>query len=375
VGEQDRRRRARAAIGQLARGGHDTVRFWQEATEVLRSVVPFDFEPCWFTLDPENLLITGHYNAGLRETPPEIVRGQYVENDVNTFVDLARGSGPATTVAAATRGQPTASWRWRHLLVPTGFDDALDAVLRVHGTAWGALSLLHAPAKPPFTRADVAFISQIAPALAMGTRLGLLRTRGETSARERPLAVLLLDVDMGVVSETAAAGEWLADLADVGGHHGASLPASVQATASCARWGAGGEATARVRARSGTWAKIHAARLAGPSALHVAVVLEPADEALIRPLLMYAHDLTDREREVVDLVVRGRSTEQIATSLFISPYTVQDRLKAVFEKVGVRSRRELVALVHARDFQPLIDANDVQVRAGRPILTAARTAG
>lgn len=353
------------------------MRFWQEATEVLRSVVPFDFQPCWFTLDPDNLMITGHFNAGLRETPREIVRGQYVEDDVNSFVELARGPGSVSTVAAATRGQPATSWRWRNLLVPTGFDDALDAVLRVHGTAWGAVSLLHTAAQPSFTRADVEFITQVAPALAMGTRLGLLRTTGVTSSAERPLAVLTLDGDMTVVSETAAAAQWLADLADSNGHSGASLPASVQATASWACRAAGGEATARVRARSGMWAKIHAARLTGPSGLHVAVVMEPADEALIRPLLMHAHELTARERQVVDLVVRGRSTDQIATSLFISPYTVQDRLKTVFEKVGVRSRRELVALVHARDFQPLINANDAHVRAGQPIVTAAsaRTPG
>ena len=65
----DRRTVAHAKIDRLARAGLDPVTFWREATEVLRSVVRFDFHPCWFTVDPEHLLITGHFNAGLSETP------------------------------------------------------------------------------------------------------------------------------------------------------------------------------------------------------------------------------------------------------------------------------------------------------------------
>jgi DNA-binding NarL/FixJ family response regulator len=55
--------------------------------------------------------------------------------------------------------------------------------------------------------------------------------------------------------------------------------------------------------------------------------------------------LTEREREVLELLVQGHSYKMIGETLFISPFTVRHHLHKIYQKLHVRSRGEAVAIV------------------------------
>ena len=54
--------------------------------------------------------------------------------------------------------------------------------------------------------------------------------------------------------------------------------------------------------------------------------------------------LTPRERDVLRLLVEGRSDKEIAAALFIGPRTVQTHVANLFAKLGVNSQAEAAAV-------------------------------
>jgi DNA-binding NarL/FixJ family response regulator len=64
------------------------------------------------------------------------------------------------------------------------------------------------------------------------------------------------------------------------------------------------------------------------------------------------------------LLARGLTNPQIAATLVLSPYTVQDHIKSLFEKTGVGSRQELVARVFLEDYMPHVAARSLLTSSG-----------
>jgi hypothetical protein len=108
----DARQRASDKLARLTGQGLDLVSFWRASTEVLAGVVPHDFAPCWFTLDPASLLVTSHFDEGVPELPPQWMLREYYQDDVNKLADVARSQRGISTLHEATGGDPASSPRW-----------------------------------------------------------------------------------------------------------------------------------------------------------------------------------------------------------------------------------------------------------------------
>jgi len=370
VGENGRQR-ALEKIASPSAEPQSLVTFWDQASEVLTTAVPhYDF-PCWYTLDPASLLITSHYNPHMPTFPAEWLALEYYRDDVNKIVDVARSESGVSTLHDATGGDPRGSPRWQANM-EIGGDQEMVAALRTRtGEDWGALGLYREPGQPMFDETEKRFVQHIAPYLAEGARRSLLF--GEATEPETPHApgLLVLSKDWKVESSTPGVDRWLEDLPD-GQVNAGRLPSAVltlagQALRSVNGTGAGEVAMARVLTRSGRWVVLHGAALRTGSELRVAVIVEPAHPARITELLMSAYGLTEGEHEVTRPVLQGNSTAQIATDLVLSPHTVQQHLKSIFDKTGVRSRRDLVGKVFYSHYEPRLRDNEKRTTLERPL--------
>lgn len=234
-------------------------------------------------------------------------------------------------------------------MAPLGLGDELRAALVTPAGCWGYLCLHRADSPHGFTAAEARLIGRLAPHLGNGCRQSLTVPDRAGIAPAGP-GVIVLHPDLTVAAITGEAERWLAHIA---GHQPdpGRLPLAVYAVAARLQSIDSGAAepgtapTVRVPSTTGGWLLIHASHLNGSAAGDIAVIIESAQPSTVAPLLLSAQGLTPRERDVTLLVLRGASTKAIGAELHLSAYTVKDHLKSIFDKTGVRSRRDLVAHV------------------------------
>lgn len=346
-------------IIQLCHSALDSQTLRVELLKCLQTVIPSDYI-FFSTTDPSTQLFT---SAVLDDTPTGIlaqfVENEFLQDDFNKFRHMLRNHRPVGVLSEQTEHELERSQRYRDILVPMALGDEMRAIFVTNAACWGTLCLHRERAISNYTPAEAAFLTRLTPHIAEGLRKALLLDKAPLVKTPDGPGVLVLAEDLSVMAMTAAAEYWLLELAEVESSDRYALPQAVSSVVAALQAVERGIVSAdftpkvRLRTRSGHWLMLYASRLRSPERqAQITVIFELAQPAEIAPLIMQAYDLTKREGEVTQCVLRGWSTDEIAGKLSISANTVQDHLKAIFEKVDVRSRRELAARIFTQQYHP-----------------------
>ena len=363
--------RVRREVVALCRDDRTTTELLEGVIAAVATAVPVE-ATCWSTFDPATTLLTGAVGVDLDDDPAgfeRFLRLEFADSGVDRFRDLAAAGRTVAVLGEGDDHRAAREERARDHLAPMGVEHELRYVLRDAGGCWAGAGMFRGPGSPAFSDEERAFLEVLAPTIATGIRTSLLRAAATAAvpapvdgAAAAPAGVEVLDaVDVGAAADgpavivlergvlteaTPAARRWLAELAplDLGT---SGLPSSIRAVAVVAETGVA--TTHRIRSARGTWVVVRGAPL-GPG--RTVVTIERAGPPEVLGLIAAALGLTARERDVVEVVLRGLPTKDIARTLHLSPYTVQDHLKAVFAKAGVNSRRQLVADVFYGFYAP-----------------------
>ena len=372
-------RRARYEIFGLAGQGLDWVGYSTQASKAIARVVPFQ-RSCWHTVDPGTVLFTGAVNHQVACSGTWLAEHEYVVEDVNKWWFLARSGRRAGATSLATHGDLSHSARHRSHAA-YGIGDELRGSFVVDGTYWGAAGFLRDRDEAWFTHEEVTFLASLSEPLAEGLRRALLVALMPPEQTPKGPGVVVFDEHGVVESISQAAEQWIEQMVEVPPPAAPAESKVVQAVAAQARRLRDGQdplelsARSRVRTRSGSWLLLYGTRLAGGTQGRTAVIIQPATPGEVAPLVALAYGLTGREVQVTRLCLQGCSTKQMAQRLQVSPYTVQDHLKAIFDKTGARSRGELVGQVFLEHvvprWEPVADCPPGWIGLGTPAETAA----
>jgi DNA-binding CsgD family transcriptional regulator len=347
--------RARSDIDVMSRAGLPLHQFMDEAAGALGTVVPF-VGACVSTLDPATAMVSSARKLGAldgrNEQDVSWSQIEYGGEEPTAIRRMIRAGRTSVGMQQETGGDLDRSARMAELVVPHfDFHDEARVVFTDRSGAWGLVALFRGSDDDAFGSEEIAFLAAVAPFFTRGIRTGLLAQVAPTErVREAGPAVLIVDAQDRVVQSTPGAElhlERMSARPSMGDPllYGHGL---VDAARRFARGETDSVPRVRARTADGQWLVLHAAALGGlgDRGGDVVVTIEEARPQEVIDLVAAAFGLTARERDVVSIVLRGADTKEIAAAMHVSPYTVQDHLKSIFDKAGVSSRRELVARVY-----------------------------
>ncbi len=358
-----------AEVERLGTRGLPYARLHEELIARIRQAFPVD-AACWHGLDPETKLLTTANPMELMTggflTPETeqgaaqaVVTSEYLRDDVNQFAVLASRRTPVGILSETTRGHPERSARYREFLEPIGTPYEMRVAMVTRGRAWGCVVMHRTKDTGDFTTQDARLMARLSRPIAEALRTSYRFDAARRHDEDHAPGLLVLDPHDAVELVTPTTTALLAAvLRDDPIERSVPVPVLTLA-AEVRRQGREGRFARPLHIpTSEGWLTLHGSLPDEPSTGRVAVVVQRAGEEYSVPLRLEAFGLTAREQEVAGLVARGLDTAAIAERLVISPWTVQDHLKAAFTKTDTHSRQELLSQVFFHDQLPGIVAHD-----------------
>jgi DNA-binding CsgD family transcriptional regulator len=351
-------------VKRLCYAGLDAATLHNRTLASLGRILPFD-GACAHDADPvSGLVIRMHMQPQDEPAGRYFLEHIYFEDDIDAFRRMIAARTPVALLSETTGGRMERSLRYRAALAPRGFHFDLRGVFANGHEHWGGVSMFRERGRSDFSAEEAAVVARLAPHLAVGLKAAALRTQALLASGDDGPGVLTLDEHGRVGQYTSSAERWLREMGDLGPgwREGRGLPGPVWLAVGALRHALGPASgrdltrTARIttQARTGRWLYLQAslAERRDGQAAETVIVIEPIGPQGLAWLRTAAYGLSAREREVVDLVMRGASTKQIAATLYIAEYTVQAHLSHIFDKVGVRGRRALVKRLYFDSLYP-----------------------
>lgn len=313
---------------------------------------------CGVLLDPSTMLDTGglHEHGFPAEAMGRLFELEHLDQVGENHIRALAARKETVNVLSGSVADIERSLYYQDILRPLGLVDEMRVLLRDGDRVWGLVVLCHDAHTRAFSPRDIEFAGLLAGPATDALRRVLLLSGIDIDLPDAP-GVVSFDAEANVASMSGTADRWLGEIPETGAKSADGCPYSVRALVRRVL-GLGPGATARslTPSRSGPWLAMQAWRMDGAEGPGAMVSIGPAGPADLVALILDVYGLTAREREITQHVLLGRSTAQIARQLGVRPYTVQDHLKAVFAKAGVRSRRELTAALFFQQYLPQIAA-------------------
>ncbi|MGN7148779.1 helix-turn-helix transcriptional regulator [Arthrobacter sp. SAFR-179] len=349
------------------------------------TMVPFDAF-VWPLCDPRTTVgMAPRARIPCPQELPALIRLKYLSPPAR-WTGLMASSVPALSLLHATQGDPARSLLWRGVLNRYDVRDVLSVVFADQHGCWAWLDLWRTGEADDFTEEETTYLAELAAALTPGLRrsvsrqfhagttpdvmvgLDLASQKGDSALPGAPSrqdmapgpgrgrqglpeqGVLTLSEDLAVVGRTESVNAWL-HLLQPGPvpHH--QVPAEVLNVGAQLLAREAGvdhhDAESRVHIGSGRWALLRANRIAPAaegSTPPLAVTIQGCMPSDRLDIFARAFGLTQRQRELLWLAAAGADTGTMADTQGVTPYTVQDQFKQIFQACGVHSRAALMAM-------------------------------